>query len=61
MLYCREIDFERFVADVLSCQMSDGEGEGVYHQGKTTIIYHLTKYHDMIYITIFYAININYI
>ena len=32
---------------------------GVYHQAITTITYHLKKYHDTIYITIFYNININ--
>ena len=32
---------------------------GVYHQKKTTITYHLKKYHDRIYIMIFYTINIS--
>ena len=31
----------------------------MYHQEKTTITYHLKKYHDTIYITIFYTINIS--
>ena len=31
----------------------------VYHQAKTTITYHFKKYHDTIYITIFYIINIH--
>ena len=34
---------------------------GVYHQAKTTITYHLKKYHNTIYIAIFHTINIPYI